>query len=240
MRCPDCGARNADAAAWCTQCYRRLEGPTTASAVAPAEVGTGERRPSHVATPSGDDHAAVPTPPSTPPPIPATARAAAERDIRVDGDQVEWRCARCAGWTPLEQPSCAACGSARVGFTPTAAAAATARAPTGSAPLVASALLPGLGHLLVGRPGSGVARILLWLLWAGGAGLTLVSVGVTSTALVLALAASALWAITLQDLSRLADGRPQVLTGRVLAWSVVGVTAALVLSGLAGVGGTPS
>jgi len=77
----------------------------------------------------------------------------------------------------------------------------------------------------------------LWLLWAGGAGLTLVSVGVTSTALVLALAAATLWALTLHDLSRLADGRPQLLTGRVLAWSVVGVTAALVLSGLVGVGG---
>jgi hypothetical protein len=232
MRCPDCGARNADAAAWCTQCYQRLEGPSAAS----AEVGAGERRASREASSEPDDPAAVPTPP----PIPAAARAAEERDIRVDGDQVEWRCARCAGWTPLEQPSCAACGSARVGFTPTGAAAAPAIVPTGAAPLVASALLPGLGHLLVGLPGSGVARVLLWLLWAGGAGLTLVSVGVTSTALVLTLAATALWAITLQDLSRLADGRPQLLTGRVLAWSVVGVTAALVLSGLAGVGGNPS
>jgi TM2 domain-containing membrane protein YozV len=237
MRCADCGARNADAAAWCTQCYRRLEGPAAASGSASVEVSAGERRASHAAPPSGpDDQAAVPTPP----PIPSAARAAAQRDIRVDGDQVEWRCARCAGWTPLEQPSCAACGSARVGFAPTGATGTAVIAPVGSAPLVASALLPGLGHLLVGRPGSGVARILLWLLWAGGAGLTLVSVGVTSTALVLALAATALWAITLQDLSRLADGRPELLTGRVLAWSVVGVTAALVLSGLAGVGGSPS
>lgn len=235
MRCPDCGARNADAAAWCTQCYLRLEGPTAPATAAPAESGNGERRPSH-ASPSGPDTAGLPTPP----PIPAAARAAAQRDIRVEGERVEWRCARCEGWTPLEQPACSACGSARVGFTPERAPAAASTTPTGSAPLVASALLPGLGHLLVGRPGSGLARVLLWLLWAGGAGLTLVSVGVTSTALVLTLAAAALWAITLHDLSRLADGQGQLLTGRVLAWSVVGVTAALVLSGLAGVGGAPS
>lgn len=235
MRCPDCGARNADAAAWCTQCYRRMEGPIAAATASSAEAGTQDRRPSH-ASPSGHDRAEM----ATPPPIPAAARAAAQRDIRVVGEQVEWRCARCEGWTPLEQPACSACGSDRVGFTPERAPAATSITPTGSAPLVASALLPGLGHLLVGRPGSGLARVLLWLLWGGGAGLTLVSVGVTSTALVLTLAATALWAITLHDLSRLADGEPQLLTGRVLAWSVVGVTAALVLSGLAGVGGGPS
>lgn len=231
MRCPDCGARNAEAAAWCTQCYGSLEEPTAAS----AEVGAGERPHPRTPAPRPDSGAAP-----TPPPIPAAARAAAQRDIRVEGDQVEWRCARCEGWTPLEQPSCVACGSPRVGFTPEQTAGATTTTPTGSVPLVASALLPGLGHLLVGRPGSGLARILLWLLWAGGAGLTLVSVGVTSTALVLALAAIALWAITLHDLSRLADGQPQLLTGRMLAWSVVGVTAALVLSGLVGVGGGTS
>lgn len=235
MRCPDCGARNAAAAAWCTQCYRGLEGPSAASSGAAAGIEAGPGRPPQAA-PSHPDPAAGPTPP----PIPVAARAAAQRDIRVEGDRVEWRCARCEGWTPLEQPSCVACGSPRVGFAPESTAAVTASTPTGSTPLVASALLPGLGHLLVGFPGTGVARILLWLLWAGGAGLTLVSVGVTSSALVLTLAAIALWAITLQDLSRLAEGRPQLLTGRVLAWSVVGVTAALVLSGLAGVGGGSS
>lgn len=229
MRCPDCGARNAEAAAWCTQCYARLERPATT----PVEAWGDERDPASAPPAPGSAGDAVPAPP----PIPAAARAAAQRDVRIEGERVEWRCRRCDGWTPLEHPSCAACGSPRVGFTPDRAPADTAMAPTGSTPLVASALLPGLGHLLLGHPGSGLARILLWLLWAGGAGLTLVSVGVTSTALVLALAAAALWAITLQDLSRLADGQPQLLTGRVLAWSVVGVTAALVLSGLAGVGG---
>ena len=233
MRCPDCGARNAAAAAWCTQCYRRLEQPPAAGG-----AGVGQRDPTPARTAPEVAGGAVPVPP----PIPAAARAAAQRDVRVEGEQVEWRCARCDGWSPLEQPACVACGSPRVGFSPERAPTATPIAATGSAPLVASALLPGLGHVLVGRPGTGVARILLWLLWAGGAGLTLVSVGVTSSALVLALAAAALWAITLQDVSRLADGRPQLLSARVLAWSVVGVTAALVLSGLAGAGvggGTP-
>ena len=228
MRCPECGARNGQAAAWCTQCYAALGERTTD----PVETGAGEPSHSRLQV-SHHDASAVPTPP----PIPAAARATAQRDVRVDGDRVEWRCARCEAWTLLEQPSCVACGSPRVGFTPERGPAMTATAPTGSIPLLASAVLPGLGHVLLGRAGSGLARILLWLLWAGGAGLTLVSVGVTSTALVLALAAATLWALTLHDLSRLADGRPQLLTGRVLAWSVVGVTAALVLSGLVGVGG---
>jgi hypothetical protein len=181
-----------------------------------------------------------PPAPGTPPTPPAVGTApgqAAGRDIRVDGDRVEWRCARCEGWNPLERPDCGTCGSARVGFTPGTATEPTVATTGGSAPLLASAVLPGLGHLLVGRPGSGTARLLLWLLWAGGAGAILASAGLSGAAVVLGLAALGLWSLSLHDLVQLARGRPEVLTGRVLAWSVVGVTTLLVLFAVAGTGG---
>jgi len=235
MRCPACGAHNVEAAPWCTQCFERFEAP-------------GE--PSRESVPPGPDPPPPPPPPTTvgPPPVPGTPPLppqvqpptegrTAQRDIRVDGDRVEWRCASCEGWNPLERPDCRACGSARVGFTPGTAAAPAVATTGGAAPLLASALLPGLGHVLVGRPGSGIARLLLWLLWAGGAGAILVSAGLSGAALVLGLAALGLWSLTLHDLVQLARGRPEVLTGRVLAWSVVAVTTLLVLLAVAGTGG---
>ena len=230
MRCPACGAHNAEAAAWCTQCFERF----------------GVRGdPSHdPASPHPE-----PPPPASPPPLPGppplpaevappTPEAATQRDIRVDGDRIEWRCGSCEGWNPLERPDCDACGSARVGFTPdTPTAPVAATTAGGAAPLLASAVLPGLGHLLVGRPGPGIARLLLWLLGAGGAGAILVSAGLTGAALVLALAAIGLWILTLHDLFQLARGGAEVLTGRVLAWCVVVVTTLLVLLAVAGATG---
>ncbi len=184
--------------------------------------------------------------PGTPTPsLPTEDRAsvrgrAAQRNIRVDGDRIEWRCDRCEGWNPMERPDCGTCGGARVGFTPGSAPAPAVTTTGSAAPLLASALLPGLGHLLVGRPGSGTARVLLWLLWAGGAGAALVSAGLSGAVLVLGLAAIGLWLLSLHDLVQLSKGRAEVLSGRVLAWSVVGVTTLLVLLAVAGTGGARS
>ena len=220
MRCPACGAHNVAAAAWCTQCFERFGVP---------------QEPSPAPAPP---HPEPPTPPPLPPEVaPNAPGRATQRDIRVDGERIEWRCASCEGWNPLERPDCRACGSARVGFTPDTATAAPVVTTGGAAPLLASALLPGLGHLLVGRSGSGIARLLLWALWAGGAGTILVSAGLTGPFLVLALAAIGLWSLTLHDVVQLTRGGAEVLTGRVLAWSVVAVTTLLVLLAVAGVGG---
>ncbi|TVR21411.1 MAG: hypothetical protein EA387_10250 [Nitriliruptor sp.] len=241
MRCPSCGAHNVDAAAWCTQCFERFDvrgdpsqEPAPPQPAAPP-LPPGPADPPVVA----DTPPPLPGPPPLPPEVaPTTQGRTAQRDIRVDGDRIEWRCASCEGWNPLERPDCGGCGSARVGFTPGTATPPAVATTGGAAPLLASALLPGLGHLLVGRPGSGIARLLLWLLWAGGAGAILVSAGLTGAALVLALAAIGLWILTLHDLLQLARGRPEVLTGRVLAWSVVVVTTLLVLLAVAGAGGS--
>lgn len=220
MRCPACGAHNVAAAAWCTQCFERFGVPQEPS-LDPAPP-----------------RAQPPTPPPLPPEVvPNAGGGASQRDVRVDGDRVEWRCASCEGWNPLERAECRACGSARVGFTPDTATAAPVVTTGGAVPLLASALLPGLGHLLVGRSGSGIARLLLWALWAGGAVAILVSAGLTGPSLVLALAAIGLWSLTLHDVVQATRGGAEVLTGRVLAWSVVVVTTLLVLLAVAGVGG---
>ena len=149
--------------------------------------------------------------------------------MRLRGEVVEWRCAACDSWTPLEASSCGTCSSPRAGFGPATATLADPQPRVGLGPaLVASALLPGLGHLLRGAPGTGVGRVLLWTMWAGGGVALVASAGLSPGALVLLLAAVALWAVSLLDLRRAAAGEAPVADGRVLAWSVVVVTLLLV------------
>lgn len=206
MICPSCGARNGERAEWCSQCFAVLGGP---SPTAPA---------------------AAPSPP--PGSVTGAEEVADERDVRVRDEQVEWRCPVCHTWSPLLEAACRGCGGARAGFTPTEGGPARAPRAGATASLVASALLPGLGHLLRGLTGLGLAVLLLWLLWAGGA---LASrTGAVPLTLVLVLAAATLWAASLLDLRRRGTGAAPVLSGRGLAWSTVGVTGLLVFAALAG------
>ncbi len=228
MRCPNCAARNAEAAAWCTQCYQPFTPPggpdsvevppTEGGADAPPARRAGTASPPPVPEPPGADVA----------PGADAGADAAERDVRVRGEVVEWRCAACEGWTPLEAPSCATCASPRAGFGPASTRSVQDPSVALGPALAASALLPGLGHLLRGAVGTGLGRAVLWLLWAGG-GLALArSAGLGTGAVVLLLAAVVLWAVSLVDLQRHAAGAPPLATPRVLAWSVVGVTLLLV------------
>ena len=218
MRCPECGARNAEDAPWCTQCYT---GFAPGGGAAPPGDGSGPPPPS----PTADHDAWEPgaeegggAPPDTP-----------ERDVRLRDEVVEWRCGACGSWTPLTAPNCATCAGPRAGFGPTGRAASQQPPAVALGPaMAASALLPGLGHLLRGQAGTGLGRLLLWLLWGGSGVTVLVTAGPTPAAVVLLLAALAVWGISLVDLQRHAAGQPPVADGRVLAWSVVGVTLALV------------
>ena len=216
MRCSTFVARNAGSAAWCTQCFASLRSATPPDAP-PAEA------------------------PPAPPPAPPTPAEAEARDIRVRGGDVEWRCAACGAWSPLEDPVCTVCVAPRHGF---GGEGAPATSPTASAgqttAVVASVLLPGLGHVLRGSVGTGLARMVLWLRGGGGGIAVLLGSGGGLAAAVLLLAALLVWAVTLVDLQRLAAGRPPLATGRVLAWSVVGVTVVLALVALAAVAGAGS
>ncbi len=98
--------------------------------------------------------------------------------------------------------------------------------------LLASALVPGLGHLLRGGTGLGLAVLLLWLLWVGGAVAS--RTGAAPLTAVLVLAVVVLWAVSLLDLQRRHAAAQPVLSGRLLAWGTVGVTGLLVLAAIGG------
>jgi TM2 domain-containing membrane protein YozV len=215
VRCPSCDARNADGAGWCTQCYARLDGPVPVASRPPAVPS---ERPADVASPGGDV-----------PPVPV-----ADRPVRDHDGRVEWRCARCERWSPLEAPSCVTCGGPREGFGEPAATEARELDVDLTMLTIASALVPGAGHLLAGRVGTGVARALLWVLWLGSGVATwwAGASGVAALPTVVSLGGAAvLWAATLVDVRRLADGDPrEVLDTRRLLWLVGAVTVAVVVA----------
>jgi hypothetical protein len=233
MTCPACGARNSERAEWCTQCYAALgRGDVGDEPVAEARTEAPTPAPDDpdgaVAVPDPDGAVAVPDRAGAP-------SVGQDRDVRVDDDRVEWRCGVCGRWTSLFEPVCQGCGGPRAGFAPPDGPATRGPRAGPTASLVAGVLLPGIGHLLQGVTGLGVALVLLWVLWGGGA---LASQGgTTSLTVVLALAASTLWAGSVLDLRQRLLGASPLLTGRLLAWSTVGVTALLVFvaigSGLA-------
>jgi hypothetical protein len=242
VRCAACGARNSDRATWCTQCYAPL-----GDAAAPTLGGPPADEPPDAPTstsfgsqplgsqplgsqPFGSERSAAP--PSAAEPAPAAA-GGAHRDVRDRGGVVEWRCRRCEAWSPLLSSTCVTCGGPREGFgedTPPD----PARVPDVSVLLAVSVVLPGVGHLLAGRSGTGVARLALWLLWLGP-GLPAVLGAQAAVAalpgLVLLAGAAVLWAATLVDVQRLAGGDgPEVLTSRRLLWLVGAVVAGAVLA----------
>lgn len=245
MRCPACGARNAVSADWCTQCYAALAVPGADESAPTAELPDVAAPPTPAPPTSAPPSPSTPAPPApstpappAPPTEPGTASDAATppdaeaKDVRTRDGEVEWRCAVCSGWCALTAPACTVCGAARQGFgTETGPAE-----PRQDLPLPAvvgvSLVLPGSGHLLIGRTGTGVARLLLALLWLLGGFAMLRGAGggaALGPALVLFTGAAVVWIGTALDVRTVLTGRgSEVLTSRVLLWLVVGVTVALV------------
>jgi hypothetical protein len=158
-------------------------------------------------------------------------RGVDDRDVRERDGEVEWRCGACGGWTPLHLAACLHCASPRRGFGEAASPVRTFPR-DGRVLLAASLVLPGLGHLLIGRTGTGLARIVLAVLWVGG-GLSLVRDGGGGGApgLVLLVGALVLWIATAVDARYLATGsRTELLGSRALAVLVAIVTGGLVLA----------
>ena len=217
-RCPACRATNPDQAAWCNQCYARLEEP-----------------PAAVPPPT-----AAPPPATAPPPAAPGGRPvdgpAGDRDaslgLRRTATGLEWVCPACETPNALERERCEACA------TPFGAQLA---APAAVAPprdwrraRLLSALAPGAGHLAVGAYGSGIARLALFCMWLAsgvllaGAGPALFIAGP------LLLAAGVLWAGSLLDMGRLQRGERELLDGRGLLWLVVGALGATMLGAVLG------
>jgi hypothetical protein len=230
VRCPACGARNSATASWCTQCYAALHAGA-GSAPADAE-GRG--------TPVAGTAPARPTVPPTEPPTTSTpvdrGGTTVARDVRERDGEVEWRCGRCAAWSPLLVSACTTCGGSRHGFGGPAADR-PGREVSPAATTGLSVVLPGAGHLLAGRPGTGGARLVLWALWLLG-GLSIVrgagGARVAMPGLVLLVGAAILWAGTLVDVRRLTAGDDrELLAPRPLLWLVGAVIVAVVVAALA-------
>lgn len=220
MRCPRCRARNPDRAEWCSQCYAPLTGdePSAAVPAAPPVAPTDPAVDARTADRSG-----APGPPA----------ASSGPSFRRGDEGLEWRCDACGEWNPFECPTCSVCGRA---FDPTEGPeTVSAPARPEAAVVGASVAVPGAGHALLGRPISGVARFVTWLLWLAG-GLWLLRGAATSggsplPAVPLLLGAGVIWITAPVDALLLHRGDPrELLTPRVFLWLVVGVIGFLLLS----------
>lgn len=223
ITCPTCGARNPENAGWCSQCYTDLRTP----AEPPPATGT-ETAPRPDATP------AAPTPiaPTGTPAGDATADAGGR--FRRSGEEFEWRCEVCATWNPVGTTACSVCGTS-FGRSVGLEEEEPLRDVDEGTVLIASAFLPGLGHILLGRTGMGVVRALTYVIWLAGGWILLRGAagtgGTVLPAVPLLLGAFLLWVASGYDAVALAGDRGrEVLTPRIFFWLVVGVIGLLILA----------
>lgn len=201
--CAACHAANVADAEWCGQCGTVFAGAGTAA----------DRRL------DADDDVSAPQP---------EPGAIATPGFRTVDGALEWVCAACGGWTTIDSMSCAVC---QAPFDQRDEATAPVR-DWRRARLV-SVVAPGVGHIIVGRAPSGIARVVLFWLWALGAVLLGADAarGAVLPAAVLVAGAVTVHVLTLGDLGRARKGLPERLAGRFLLWLVVGVTGAVLVAG---------
>ena len=221
MRCPQCGATNPDSAAWCGQCLTRFdqpEDPAPPSEVDPAPRGTTDDGRSVV---DAADAVAAETlaPPRT---------GDVSSGFRREGDEVQWQCPQCDQFNSIDVHHCQICGTA---FLSRFQETEPEPPRNWTAALLMTVLAPGAGHISVGRYGTGVARLVLYLGWVVGAMTVAGFAGGRGVLVVtpLVLGALVLWAGSIVDVYRLQHGESELLGGRSLLWLVVGT---LILMGL--------
>jgi hypothetical protein len=246
MRCPSCGARNREGADWCTQCYE----PMPADGAAPAASGPDPAASGSAPAASGPppappvEEVAVPTGGYSPREELLHAAEAATREVeptqtsdprfRRTSEGLDWRCEVCESWNPIEVLRCRSCGqpfARTVGDEEPEPSSYVSE----STALVASMLLPGLGHVLMKRTATGVGRAILYSTWVVGGALLLVSaIGAGQAALPaipLLLGALIIWAGSLYDTLHLHRGSgTELLRPRILLWLAVVVIGMLLLS----------
>ncbi len=223
MTCPHCQARNPDGAAWCSQCLAPLgQAPTPPPTPEPARPVA--ERPQDAPT-----SALEATPGSAPAP---RVTAGDDALVRTRDGAVEWRCRRCESWTSIDLTRCAVC-NAEFGEDPTTTAEVRPVSPTTA--LAASILVPGAGHVMLGRIGTGIARgVIAWTWLLGGLALTTSAMSSDQTPIsgvLLLLGAVGVWGASLVDLqTALAGRRDELLEPKVLVWVVAGVVGLLTIT----------
>jgi hypothetical protein len=227
--CPACGARNSATADWCSLCYTplRTEPPVAEAPVAEAPVP----EPSAAAPRAGRPSVAEPA-------SDGARTTSSDGRFRRTDEGLDWRCAACETWNPIERQSCSSC---RAPFTRTIAPEVgqpPAPEVSESAVVGASLVLPGAGHLLLGRTGAGALRMILYVTWLVG-GILLLRAAAGSgqpvlPAVPLLIGALIVLVASVVEAQRGATGDDTVLLQpRVTLWLVVAVLGALMLSFLA-------
>jgi hypothetical protein len=228
-RCPSCGALATRDAEWCGQCLTVLAEPARPVPVGPTEV----RRPG----PSGNGAGPDGVTPGTPAPAavaPTEFRHPIETD-RASAEGPSWTCPACGEGNPLALDECTVCGTSfkslfRGGERPVDLDPRSAT--------TSSLLLPGLGHIRLGRVAEGVARLVLFAWAVATAAMVVLSapaeglgpLGVLA-AMFLA-AALAVYVLSAVDARRGAEGAEPVLSTRALLYGSAG----LVLLSMASLG----
>jgi hypothetical protein len=235
-RCPSCGALVTRDAEWCGQCLTVLA-ELARSAPDAAEV----RRPG----PSGNGAApdgvtlGTPAPPGIGAPAPAAvAPTGLRHPIETDRAKAEgpsWTCPACGEGNPLSLDECTVCG------TPFKALFRGEERAVDLDPRSAttsSLLLPGLGHIRLGRVAEGVARLVLFAWAMATAAMVVLSApaeGLGPLGLLAAMfvaAALVVYVLSAVDARRAAEGAEPVLSTRALLYGSAG----LVLLSMASLG----
>lgn len=217
-RCPDCGAHNPANARWCSQCLRRFEADPPASGPATASSRGADASRSAQDDPDAALFPAVPPAPWSAIPTVDTGAFLSE------GGHIRWRCSVCEAINELDVLVCATCGTAL---------AQHDRAPVDwDVARRRAVLAPGLGHLAAGRAATAWARLLLSAVWLLGALGLLATGGMTALAPAAPLLAGVaiLWIGGVADVDRLAHGRAELISPRVLLWVVVAVLVGVLLT----------
>lgn len=232
MRCPACGGRNADSAEWCTLCFAPLretppvESPPPAAADEPVAHGaTVEEPAARRLDPAGAPASAA---------DPSVTATSSDGRFRRTEEGLDWRCAACERWNPIERQTCATC---RAPFARTVGAEDPGPRTDVSetAAVGASILLPGAGHVLLGRAPAGALRMFLYVTWlVGGVVLLRAAAGSGRSAIAaLPLLVGALLVLlaSVVEAQRTATGDETVLlTPRVTLWLVMAVVGGLMVA----------
>jgi hypothetical protein len=169
---------------------------------------------------------APPMPPEDPMPPNGAAPAPAFTDAAPARPLPTWPCAVCETPNPLDRDTCQSCGApfARLFEDPEAKPDVDPRRA-----MRMSLIFPGLGHAAAGRKAEGVARGALFLWCAGTAVLLLLTHGagglgiLAPMAIVFVLGSMAWYGLTALDAYRLANGEHQIVSPKVMLYSVAGM-----------------
>ncbi|MCA1727745.1 MAG: zinc ribbon domain-containing protein [Actinobacteria bacterium] len=146
--------------------------------------------------------------------------------IHSRGDRIVWDCPACGTENPIDSPLCSACGTPfrKVLVEPEE----EIEVDPGRAAMW-SLVFPGVGHIIIGRRGEGIARavVFAFALMTGLVSLGAVTRGSGAVYLMLMIlslgAAAALYVVSTLDAGRAATRLPPLLPSRVLMYGGLGL-----------------